>query len=388
MLDGKAPAVHPGPGVQVATPPGPSAAGGPPQKAAIEGPQKAPKENAGKPAPRPPIQKPIPMEYGATSAEPRYLACGTCGQPCIAGLDDKTQALLPEGEAAAHGRVCCGCQRNYHLGCQQKVQSVHAGGVWFCSKECEGSLRDRLTLQGCGKMPAELLVRSLNQAGLVVHPDAAASLDALLRRTQHQGYTVQVVEAAEVEKPRGHRQPKDDALTGGVRVLNRNFFMIVDRYHDQSSDLKSMLAQNASEPVKQRGCEIKGQKFVFRGSLIVSLLTPLAGVVATAVVRVYGRQLAEVPLFAADPQMQKHGTVLLRCLEVILAALKVQTLYVSSIKMASTFWGKAGGGLTRPTKEQHSEILSKFRIVRVAEDEKDDEKRIFPLVKGICGTAS
>eukprot|EP00899_Mesostigma_viride_P003949 jgi/Mesvir1/13555/Mv12444-RA.1 len=315
--------------------------------------------------------------YGASNVEPRALACGDCGKPCVASIkrlpgtaradDDSEDEEDADGLAGEEplGRACGVCQRNYHAGCQGRQGSTSSvDGVWLCSAMCK-ELRGELgRVVALGPLPVRDWGRAVGGLG-------AGTLGSV-----SPGYTVKLLEGG-LTKGRVI-QATDDALNRGAKLLYAAFEAnMKDKWYSVSRNLVPLLVENHDMKAKQKGVKVPG-RFVFRNTHLLVLADQKGVVVAAAAFRTYGRELAEVPLFASRPVLQGHGRVLLHCLDTLLRARCVRTIYVPSIKEAKGFWEK--GGFVEMAPGDRRAMLSKFRVFCFAGN---DPPHVYSLMKDL-----
>lgn len=210
--------------------------------------------------------------------------------------------------------ICDQCEKEYHVGC------LRVGGrcdlkelpkdKWFCCNDCEGihcALRD-LVLKGSETISSSEsmnISRKLLDKGLSSLADNEINwhiLSGKCRRREHL-----------------------PLLSKAVSIFRECFSPITAK---SGRDLI---------PVMVHGRNISGQEF---GGMYCILLTVRSVVVSAGLLRIFGREVAELPLVATSKEFQGKGyfLALFSRVETLLYSLNVENLVLPAAERAKSMW--------------------------------------------------
>lgn len=210
--------------------------------------------------------------------------------------------------------ICDQCEKEYHVGCLRADGRCDLKelpkGKWFCCDDCEKihvTLRD-LVLKGSEMISSSesmKIVRKLLDKGLSPLADNDVRwhiLSGKCRRREHL-----------------------PLLSKAVSIFRECFSPITAK---TGRDLI---------PVMVHGRNISGQEF---GGMYCVLLTVKSVVVSAGLLRVFGREVAELPLVATSKGYQGKGyfLALFSRIEKLLCSLNVENLVLPAAEKAKSMW--------------------------------------------------
>ncbi|KAJ7981075.1 putative Acyl-CoA N-acyltransferase with RING/FYVE/PHD-type zinc finger domain [Quillaja saponaria] len=212
--------------------------------------------------------------------------------------------------------ICDQCEREYHVGClkDHNIQNLKElpQGNWFCSTNCTHihSALLNLVAHGEEKLPVSLLniiKKKHEEKGL----ESGASLDIKWR-----------VLNWKLSNCDNTRQ----LLSKAVSIFHSCFDPIIDSASGRDF-IPSMLY----------GRSIRGQEF---GGMYCAVLTVNKLVVSAGMFRIFGPEVAELPLVATDTDCQGQGyfQALFSCIEKLLGSLNVRHLVLPAAEEAESIW--------------------------------------------------
>ncbi|KAL6202985.1 hypothetical protein ACLB2K_026689 [Fragaria x ananassa] len=255
-----------------------------------------------------------------TACDEKFGGCSLCS-----GHDFKDEGFGP-------GTVilCDQCEREFHVGCLKEKGIVDLKEVpkdkWFCHPAClrNYSALQKLVVHGQQKLPDSLL-NIIKEKHSEKGP-ANGGLDVKWRVLS--GKTSTGAESLEL-------------LSKALAIFHDQFAPIVDK--ESGLDfIKEMLYGGA----------IKTQEF---GGMHCAIITVNESVVSAAMFRIYGTDVAELPLVAtsADCQGQGYFQTLFSCIERFLAFLYVKVLLLPAAEEAASIWTKKFGFQSLNESEIH-----------------------------------
>ncbi|XP_024365331.1 uncharacterized protein [Physcomitrium patens] len=216
--------------------------------------------------------------------------------------------------------LCDQCEREYHVGCLKKhgLEDLKElpEGEWFCGQDCKHihSILSLLVSNGPEPLADSIISKVLrtNQARLERSEDATESSCS--------GFEWQLLHG------RGGDPSNGKALAEAVQIFSECFDPIADGV--SGGDLIPLMVYRRS---------LRDQDF---GGIYCVVLKYDNRVVSTALIRVFGRQLAELPLLATNPshQGQGHCKALLLSIERLLGVLRVERLALPAAEGAEGIW--------------------------------------------------
>ncbi|XP_028808157.1 uncharacterized protein LOC114762754 isoform X2 [Neltuma alba] len=236
--------------------------------------------------------------------------------------------------------ICDQCEREYHVGClkEHNMQNLEElpEGNWFCCTDCSRIHSALLNLVSCG---AENLPDSLLSMIQKKHEEKGLENgDGLDIKWRILNWKL----AASDET----RQ----LLSKAVAIFHERFDPIVD-----STSGRDFI------PTMLYGRNIRGQDF---GGMYCAVLTVNKVVVSAGIFRIFGAEVAELPLVAtiADCQGQGYFQSLFSCIERLLGSLNVKQFVLPAAEEAESIW------------------TSKFGFTKLEQDEVNIYKRYYHMM--------
>ncbi|MBA0639730.1 hypothetical protein Goklo_022749 [Gossypium klotzschianum] len=227
--------------------------------------------------------------------------------------------------------LCDQCEREYHVGClrDHNIDDLKElpKGKWFCCPDCN---RIHSALQ-------KLVIRGEEQL-----PDS--SLDVVKKKHVESSLGSKAKLDIRWRVLSGKMTSLDDTrvtLSKAVAIFHERFDPISDSGSSRGDLIPSMVY----------GRTVKGQDF---GGMYCAILTVNQVVVSAGIFRVFGQEMAEIPLVATSTESQGQGyfQCLFSCIEKLLGFLKVKTLVLPAADEAESIWTK------------------KFRFSKITQEEK------------------
>ncbi|CAA7042102.1 unnamed protein product [Microthlaspi erraticum] len=214
--------------------------------------------------------------------------------------------------------ICDQCEKEYHIGCLSSQNIVDLKelpkGNWFCSMDCT---RINSTLQ-------KLL--------LGVPEKLSDSSLEIIQMKQERNYVNPVI-------PVSHPDIRWRLISGKVtspesRMLLSQALAI---FHDCFDPIVDPLSGHNLIPRMVYGKSMQGQDY---GGICCAVLTVNATVVSAGLLRVFGREVAELPLVATRVCSREKGYfhLLFSCVEKLLSSLNVETIVVPAAEEAEPLW--------------------------------------------------
>ncbi|KAA8518665.1 hypothetical protein F0562_016139 [Nyssa sinensis] len=211
--------------------------------------------------------------------------------------------------------LCDQCEKEYHVGCLKKHKMADLKelpkGKWFCCMDCRRiySALQNLVIRGEEKLPDSLLdviKKKHEDKGL----DTITDLDVRWRLL-----------SSKIASPETRL-----LLSKAVAVFHDCFDPIVD-----------LATGRDFIPSMVFGRNIRGQDF---GGMYCAVLTVNSSVVSAGILRVFGSEVAELPLVATSNDYQGKGyfQVLFSCIEKLLAFLNVKGFVLPAADEAESIW--------------------------------------------------
>lgn len=216
--------------------------------------------------------------------------------------------------------LCDQCEREYHVGCLKKNKMADLkelpSGQWFCCSDCN---RIHSALQNLLVSGAEKLTDSLLDVTRKQHIDKGLEC-----------VTNVVVKWRLLSAKISSRENKL-LLSDACAIFHENFDPIID-----------VLSGRDYIPSMVYGRNIRGQDL---SGMYCAILTVNSTVVSAGLLRIFGRDLAELPLVATTKENQGKGyfQLLFSCIEKLLAFLSVRSLVLPAAEEAETIWTKKFG---------------------------------------------
>ncbi|KAI4334319.1 hypothetical protein L6164_019029 [Bauhinia variegata] len=211
--------------------------------------------------------------------------------------------------------ICDQCEREYHVGClkdhnMQNLEELPEGN-WFCCTECDQIYSTLLNLVACGE--ADL-------------PDSLLSM---------------------IKKKYEEKSLETGDLDIKWRILNWKLASDVETrkllskacsiFHERFDPIVDDASGRDFIPMMLYGRNIRGQDF---GGMYCAVLTVNQLVVSAGLFRIFGQEVAELPLVATttDCQGQGYFQSLFSCIETLLGSLKVGHLVLPAADEAESIW--------------------------------------------------
>ncbi|KAL7195703.1 hypothetical protein ACSBR1_035860 [Camellia fascicularis] len=211
--------------------------------------------------------------------------------------------------------VCDQCEKEYHVGCLKKHKMADLKelpkGKWFCCMDCRriSSALQNLLVRGEEKIPDSLL-DVIKKKHVDKISDTITDFDVRWR-----------------------------LLSGKIasretRLLLSNAVAI---FHDCFDPIVDLATGRDFIPSMVYGRNIRGQDF---GGMYCAVLTVNSFVVSAGIFRVFGQEIAELPLVATCNSNQGKGyfQILFSCIEKLLAFLNVKNLVLPAAYEAESIW--------------------------------------------------
>lgn len=233
----------------------------------------------------------------------------------VANFDDRTVML------------CDQCEREYHVGCLRNNGLCDLKELpkdkWFCCDYCS---QIHSTLQDLVGTGAQLI------------PTSAANI--INKKHQEKGLPSVMESDIKWQIMSGKSRCREHLplLSRAAAIFRECFDPIVAR---SGRDLI---------PVMVYGRNISGQEF---GGIYCVVLIVNSTVVSAGLLRVFGREVAELPIVATSREFQGKGyfQALFSCIETLLHSMEVETLVLPAAEDAEPIWTKKLGFVKRTDDE-------------------------------------
>ncbi|TYH62467.1 hypothetical protein ES332_D07G122300v1 [Gossypium tomentosum] len=237
--------------------------------------------------------------------------------------------------------LCDQCEREYHVGClrDHNIDDLKElpKGKWFCCTDCNRihSALQKLVIRGEEQLPDSSLA-VVKKKHVESSLGSKAKLDIRWRVLS------------------GKMTSLDDTrvtLSKAVAIFHERFDPISDSGSSRGDLIPSMVY----------GRTVKGQDF---GGMYCAILTVNQVVVSAGIFRVFGQEMAEIPLVATSTESQGQGyfQCLFSCIEKLLGFLKVKTLVLPAADEAESIWTK------------------KFRFSKITQEELNEYRRDYQMM--------
>ncbi|KAK9153847.1 hypothetical protein Sjap_001327 [Stephania japonica] len=241
--------------------------------------------------------------------------------------------------------ICDQCEREFHVGClkDQKMASLRElpAGKWFCCASCRRIDTALQNLIHCGQ---QKLPDSILNAIMKKQEDKCSSSDT--------DFDVRwMVLKGKIASPDSRF-----VLSKAVSIFHNRFDPIVDPITGRDF-IPSMVY----------GRSVRGQEF---GGMHCAVLTVNSSVVSAGIFRIFGQDLAELPLVATSLDYQGKGyfQMLFSCIERFLGSLKIKTLVLPAAVEAEAIW------------------TDKFGFKKMSDDQMSTYRKDFYQMTGFQGT--
>ncbi|KAL3628427.1 hypothetical protein CASFOL_027473 [Castilleja foliolosa] len=216
--------------------------------------------------------------------------------------------------------LCDQCEKEYHVGCLKKCKMADLKelpkGKWFCSSNCKGiyTALQNLLNAGAEKLPdssLEIIKKKAIDNTLVV--DTGCNVRWRLLNGKISSRETRVL------------------LSQAVAIFHDSFAPIVDS--ETGRDFIPSLVY---------GRNIRGKDF---SGMYCAILMVNSTVVSAGILRIFGQEVAELPLAATRGGNQGKGyfQILYSCIEKLLAFLNVKSLVLPATDDAKSIWTEKFG---------------------------------------------
>ncbi|KMT06448.1 hypothetical protein BVRB_7g161170 [Beta vulgaris subsp. vulgaris] len=237
--------------------------------------------------------------------------------------------------------LCDQCEKEYHVGCLKDHSMADLtelpDGKWFCSSDCgkiDASLQN-LLVRGVENLP-ESLVDTIRKKNMQIGSDSETGLDVSWRLL-----------SGKIASP--ETRP---LLSQAVAIFHESFSPIID-----------VVSGHDLIPAMVYGRNVGGQEY---GGMYCAVLTVNSVVVSAGIFRIFGPEIAELPLVATSSGNHGKGyfQTLFVCIERLLAFLKIKTIVLPAAEEAGSIWTDRFG-FEKMTLEELRELKRNFwSIVR------------------------
>ncbi|KAJ0089132.1 hypothetical protein Patl1_32276 [Pistacia atlantica] len=216
--------------------------------------------------------------------------------------------------------LCDQCEKEFHVGCLKKHKMADLRelpkGKWFCCIDCS---RINSVLQNLLVHEAEKLSDS--------------DMNAVKKKLLENG--VQIDSNIDVR----WRLLSGKAATPETRLLLSQAVAI---FHDCFDPIVDSISGRDLIPSMVYGRNLRGQEF---GGMYCAVLTVNSSVVSAGILRVFGQEVAELPLVATSKINHGKGyfQLLFTCIEKLLAFLHVKSIILPAAEEAESIWTRKFG---------------------------------------------
>ncbi|KAG6637970.1 increased DNA methylation 1-like isoform X2 [Carya illinoinensis] len=211
--------------------------------------------------------------------------------------------------------LCDQCEMEFHVGCLRDHKMAYLRelpeGEWFCSVDCTriSSTLQKLLVRGAEKLPDSLL-------------------DVIKRKQEEQG--LDSINDMDV---------RWRLLRGKIASPETRFYLseAVAIFHDCFAPIIDSISGQDLIPAMVYGRNTRGQEF---GGMYCAILMVNSFVVSAGILRVFGPEVAELPLVATSKGNHGKGyfQILFSCIEKLLSFLNVKNLVLPAAEEAESIW--------------------------------------------------
>ncbi|XP_076884385.1 uncharacterized protein LOC143533507 [Bidens hawaiensis] len=224
--------------------------------------------------------------------------------------------------------ICDQCEKEYHVGClkEHKMDNLKAlpKEEWFCCTDCN-------KIHTC--------LENLVASGLKTLPEA--SLDPIKKKVE-QG-----------SEPSAELDIRWRLLCGKMASDDNRKLLAkaVSIFHDRFDPIADSTTSRIDLiPHMVYGRSLKQQDY---GGMYCATLTVNSNVVCAGIFRIFGQEVAEIPLVATSKEYEGQGyfQALFACIEELLASLNVKILALPAADEAGSMWANKFGFQKMPDVE-------------------------------------
>ncbi|XP_019100768.1 PREDICTED: uncharacterized protein LOC104788956 [Camelina sativa] len=237
--------------------------------------------------------------------------------------------------------ICDQCEKEYHIGCLSSQNIVDLKelpkGNWFCSMDCTriNSTLQKLLLGGAEKL-------SDSSLGII--------------RTKQGSTNVGSINNLDIR----WRLISGRVTSPESRMLLSQALAI---FHDCFDPIVDPISGRNLIPRMVYGKTMQGQDY---GGICCAVLTVNATVVTAGLLRVFGREVAELPLVATRMCSREKGyfQLLFSCIEKLLSFLNVESIVVPAAEEAESLWMNKFGFRKLVPEQLSKYIKTCYQMVR------------------------
>ncbi|KAK9920707.1 hypothetical protein M0R45_029253 [Rubus argutus] len=234
--------------------------------------------------------------------------------------------------------ICDQCEKEFHVGCLRDNGLCDLKELpkdkWFCCDDCDRIFE---SLQNLVFKEAERVPSPLSDAIIRKHADRGIFIDGVADDVQWRIFSGK------------SRCPEHLPFLSSAAAIFRECF-------------DPIVAKSGRDliPVMVYGRNISGQEF---GGMYCVVLTVRSVVVSAGLLRIFGREVAELPIVATSREHQGKGyfQALFSCIERLLFSLKVEKLVLPAAEEAESIWTKKLG-FRKMRDEQLSKYLKEVQL--------------------------
>ncbi|CAB4314873.1 unnamed protein product [Prunus armeniaca] len=234
--------------------------------------------------------------------------------------------------------ICDQCEKEFHVGCLRNSGLCDLKELpkdkWFCCDDCNNihAALQNLVYNGAERIPAPLSDTIIRK-----HADRGIFIDGVTDDVQWRVFSGK------------SRYPEHLPFLSRAAAIFRECF-------------DPIVAQSGRDliPVMVYGRNISGQEF---GGMYCVVLIVRSVVVSAGLLRVFGQEVAELPIVATSREHQGKGyfQALFSCIERLLISLKVEKLVLPAAEEAESIWTKKLG-FRKMRDEQLSKYLKEVQL--------------------------
>lgn len=234
--------------------------------------------------------------------------------------------------------LCDQCEKEFHVGCLRKSGLCDLKELprdkWFCCDDCN---RIHMALHNSVSIGAEIVPASLSCTILRKHVDKGLLIDGMETDIQWR-----------ILSGKSRFPEHLPFLSRSAAIFRECFDPIVA---PSGRDLI---------PVMVYGRNISGQEF---GGMYCVVLIVRSVVVTAGLLRIFGREVAELPLVATTREHQGKGyfQALFLCIERLLSSLNVENIVLPAAEEAESIWTKKFG-FTKMSEERLSKYMREVQL--------------------------
>ncbi|CAL5207132.1 unnamed protein product [Lathyrus oleraceus] len=274
--------------------------------------------------------RPIMIRLTRVDKEPEYEmgGCVVCRENdfSVDKFDDRTVI------------ICDQCEKEYHVGCLRNIGLCELEELpkekWFCCDDCS---RIYVALQTSVSAGADTIPTRLSELIIRKHKERGLCTYGFMNDIQWRILSGK------------SRYPEHLPLLSRAAAIFRECF-----------DPIVAISGRDLIPVMVYGRNISGQEF---GGMYCIVLIVNSIVVSAGLLRIFGRNIAELPLVATSREYQGKGyfQVLFSCIERLLSSLNVEKLVLPAAGDAESIWTKKLG-FHKMSEDQLSKYLREVQL--------------------------